>query len=55
MPSARTPIENSNTEIQAIRGISVSALTVAIRKNWPLATPATFTYRDIMETSETLE
>lgn len=36
-------------------GISISALSVPIRRNWPLATPAPFLYRDVMEAATTLE
>ncbi len=37
------------------RGLVVSSLTVATFGNWPLATPATFTYRRVMEEARTLE
>jgi hypothetical protein len=37
------------------RGIVVSSLSVPTLGNWPLATPATFTYRRVIEEAETLE
>ncbi len=37
------------------RGLMVSSLTVATYGNWPLATPATFTYRRVMEEARTLD
>ncbi|HEY3115556.1 MAG TPA: C45 family peptidase [Chloroflexota bacterium] len=35
-------------------GVTVNALTVSTRWNWPFATPATFIYRDIAESAATL-
>jgi hypothetical protein len=37
------------------RGIVVSSLTVPTLVNWPIATPATFLYRRVIEEAETLE
>jgi hypothetical protein len=37
------------------RGIVVSSLSVPTMANWPLATPATFTYRRIMEEADSLD
>ena len=36
-------------------GIALGSLTVATRRNWPLATPATFMYRTVLERSDGLD
>ena len=36
-------------------GICLGSLTVSTRRNWPMATPATFTYRDILQTATNLD
>lgn len=36
-------------------GLCLGSLTVSTRRNWPMGTPATFIYRDILERTSTLE